>query len=208
MQLEKALVGAVATARENARAPQSVTEAVALFGGGRRGASGLASALSGSTDKSSKEYKSALRNVERYMKGEAGQGGQARKPSAKTLEKLAGIGKQAAEQSVSRQMRVQGATISLQGDVLVESGGKHPDERARSINSVYLYPDQMAAILDKLDAKDVAGAADIFNHDLLSNYGFSDTAVRHGHAVITDVEELDMQAGENAGVVSPLIFDF
>lgn len=46
--------------------PATVDEAVEALGGGARGRSAVAQRISGTTDKSSREYKNARRNVERW----------------------------------------------------------------------------------------------------------------------------------------------
>ena len=185
-KLERELIGAIATARESVEPPANVTEAAALYGGNP----GLAAAIAGTSDKSSKEYKAALRNVQRYRKAEAGEGGQGRRPSAAVRDLLDKLGKQKAQASVDQQMRTQGASVNVTGDVIVSPGGKRPDVRYdKEMPDVYLFPEDMAAILDKLDAGDHAGAADIFNQAFLSSYGIS------AAAVITDVADMDITAG-------------
>jgi hypothetical protein len=64
-----------------ATAPVTVAEGVAAFGGGSRGRSALAQEMAGTRDKKSKAYKTAMRNLQRYM---AAEGKQRRRPKTLT----------------------------------------------------------------------------------------------------------------------------
>ena len=189
MRPEQAIIGALATAQASAQAPANITEAIKMFGGGARGKSAIAQELAGTGDKKSKEYKAALRNVERYYKAESGEGGQGRRPRAAMQEKLRKLGEAQAKASVKQQMRAQGASVKTSGDVKVSN-----DERYRDLPELYIFPEEMAAILDAYDAGNFDRMADEMNAALFEAYD-----VRR--AVLTNVDGMDITAGMTAGAM-------
>lgn len=184
MRPEQAIIGAIVTARESAHAPATVTEAIEMFGGGKRGTSALAVELAGTSDKKSNAYKAALRNVERYRKGETGEGGETRKPGKAMREKLARIGEEQAKAGVERQMRSQGASIEASGTVRVSE-----DERDRELPELYVPGEEMATILDAYHAGDYGAMAGEFTAAVMEAYAMP------GIAHFTDIGQLDITAG-------------
>lgn len=185
-----AIIGAIETAQASAEVPHSITEAIALFGGGARGKSAIAQELSGTSDKKDKAYKAALRNVERYYKAERGEGGQGRKPSKATLAKLARINESQAKAGVKAQMRAQGASVKASGTVRVSE-----NERERgNIPELFISPDAMGKILDAYEAHQLVTMEDEFNEGFFDAYDLP--AGR-----FTDIDDIDMTAGATAGAV-------
>ena len=186
MRREAAIIGAIVTAQASTQAPGSIREAIYMAGGGAIGKSVIAQELAGTSNKSSKEYKAALRNVQRYYKAEEGAGGQGRYPRASMREKLQRIGQGLARQSVERQMRSQGATVKTAADVKVSD-----EIRYRPLPELYIFPEEMSAILDAYHSGDYEGMADMFSDALFDAYDLR-------NATLEDVDEMDITAGATA----------
>ena len=190
MRLEQALAGAIASIREStAPAPTSVAGIVDLFGGGKQGNSALAVELSGTTDKSSKAYKAALRNVERYN---APAGRQQRTPNAATQERLAKAAERKINADALAKIKAKGITVHLAGRVIVSPSGTRPDERERDISGVYIAPEDVAPMVDELAGRHMNAAADEFNAAFFDAYGM-------GFAIISNVDTLDIGLGDGDG---------
>jgi hypothetical protein len=82
------------------------------------GTSGLAQELSGTSDKKSREYKSAMRNVNRYI---APEGKQRRAPSKATQTRLNELAK---EKGMKPPAPTGGVGINLDGSIAVNGRGK------------------------------------------------------------------------------------
>jgi hypothetical protein len=188
MKLEPALAGALVAAQDQVTLPTSVTGISELFGDGARGVTGLANALYEAGVFHGKAS-SARRNVERWIKAEKGEGGQARHPSAQARAALDALAASRVDRATIRDIKRKGVHVSFSGEVVVSPGGKYPDARDKDIDA-YIPGEQAGAFLDALIARRLDEAGDKFNIELMQAYGIG------AAAIITDVEELSFTVGE------------
>jgi len=116
------------------------------------GTSGLAQRLAGTSDKKSKEYKSSLRNVNRYI---APAGKQQRKPSAATQQRMNQI---AREQKMKPPPPKGGVGVNLDGKIIV--GGSPDKARDREID-LDIAEEDWARLQDAAIDGDEAAAWDV-----------------------------------------------
>lgn len=131
--------------------PGSITEAAGLFGGTR----GLAEAL-GVTQ----------RSVQRYIKHEKGEGGEARKPGADILAKAREAGQEKAGEAALRKMRNGGLSAAYKG----EANGSNEDGRVRAFSFDVAPGDALDALLDAYEDGDRQTAAMAFEDALAESY--------------------------------------
>lgn len=133
-----------------------------LFGAtAREQRTNLAMAISGTTNKSSKEYRAARREVERIDAG-------TRRPGRRYRQAIlrAGRSRIAAEQRGNRMK------ITIKGELGPAGGAVHNrDYKRRRTISTVLEADDMDEILDRWELGDDAGAAEIFEELFGEAYG-------------------------------------
>jgi hypothetical protein len=147
------------------RRPYTPAQAERVFGGGAKGRSELAMALAGTTDKSSRAYKSARRNLERYA---AAEGKQRRAMGDKLRPKIntAAQTRQAAAK-LTGPIRVMWENPEIQ----VSS-----DRRQRPDLPAEISADRVAEIRELLEAGDERGATDLLVAASMADYMGSDRA--------------------------------
>lgn len=186
MEPTRAFRGAMAEALDSATGrttiPSSVADIVKLFGGGSAGLSSLAQALSGSQDRTSKAYKAARRNLERYT---APEGKQRRTPSKDTREKLAKLAEGKVNSDALAQMAARGVRVTVSGRVLVSPGGKRSDERERDID-VVIAPEDVKPFTDEYAARHFSDAFTEFSASFFDAWGIGPAAI------FTDISALDI----------------
>lgn len=127
--------------------------------------SAVAQMMAGTSDKKSREYKAALRTVQRYLKGERGESGQTRgtkRPHVHTTRRVA-------RAVVHERLREDSVIVSDLGGEINVSG---EEGRTRSIPFEERIPnDIMASALDLYDAGDREAAADLLIGSYLDAYG-------------------------------------
>lgn len=158
----EALTGALTTLYERASVVDRMTysQASDTFGGNGP----LAASIAGTTDKRSNEYKTAIRTVQRYIKGEKGEGGQTRGTKKPPLLSIRRFGRAV----VNQHMRRDGVTVEGVAATIAISG----DTRERDIGAtVELGPDEASAVLDLMDAGDADAAAATFFDKWADEYG-------------------------------------
>lgn len=102
----------------------SIDELAEQFGDTtRQQNAGMAAALAGTADKTSKAYKAKLRSVQRWRKG-------TRKPSRGSLRQLGGISPRRGGPHVDR-MRRRGAAVTINGQFDVKTGARGKKRRDR-----------------------------------------------------------------------------
>lgn len=127
----------------------------------------IAAALAGTTDKRSHEYRAAIRNVQRYRRGE-------RTPSERTTSVLARIVGERPRTAATEPYR-SGATVTLSGAMRVSK-----DVRRRSL-TIEVPGEYTGEPCDLYDAGDTADAAEAFDVAVWDAYGVP----------AADLEELD-----------------
>lgn len=154
----------------------SFTRAAEEFGGNSQ----LAQAIAGTSDKQSHEYKSAMRTVQRYIKGESGGGGQTRGTKRPAMVTLRRSGKAIVE----RKLRAKGVTVEyLEAEVTVSD-----DTRYRSIPAqVSIGDGPINDVLDHMDAGDADGAAAELLRVWTEEYGLPEY---EAGTTISDMESL------------------
>jgi len=158
----EALTGALTTLYERASVVDRMTytQAAETFGGNGP----LAASIAGTTDKGSNEYKTAIRTVQRYIKGERGEGGQTRGTKKPPLLSIRRFGRAV----VNQHMRRDGVTVAGVAATLTISS----DVSERDIGTVVeLGPGAAGAVLDLMDAGDADAAAATFFDNWGDEYG-------------------------------------
>lgn len=129
----------------------------------------MAAALAGTDDKSSREYRNALRSVQRYR---AGEGKQRRTASPLRLRII-----------VESRRRVSSVSAKVRGLIEVSS-----DKRRRGVPAGPAIPIDASDVIAAHNAGDTAGAADAFEAAFGAAYGVP--------LSILDVDELELEAGD------------
>ena len=169
MRLPEALTRALNNVQVG-RVPQTPRGQIRYVGGN----AAMAMALSETTDKKSKAYKTALRNVERWLKGTT-------RPSAQSRARLAAAAQREAARRGANALRRRGATVDVHGMVIVSR-----DERFRDIEGVQLSGAAMQQILELWEQGERGAAAEVFQDLFFDSYAGPNMA----GAVITEVEDL------------------
>jgi hypothetical protein len=144
----------------------------------RERAAAAAEALSGTSDRSSREFRNARRNWYRWMRGE-------RHPSAESTTRLQeAVRRRMAGRRLDR-LREEGATVELEGE-----HGATGYEKVRGTPSVvYLSPEQMADVVDAWTAGDEDEAVRRFGQR------FGESYAQSSDWRILDVDRLTLRAG-------------
>jgi hypothetical protein len=140
--------------------PVSAEQAVAEFGGGARGRSALAQELAGTSDKKSRAYKTAMRNLQRYA---ASQGKQRRTMGAKLRPRI------------TRAVQIKRAAARLKGPITVKWIAptlvvSADPERSRPDFSVTLSDEQLDDVREHLASGDDQEAIDVLAAESMAVY--------------------------------------
>lgn len=157
-----------------AEAPETFTEASELYAGDLPA---MAAAIAGTTDKRSREYRAALRNLQRYRQG-------TRRPSTRTLERMRRVSTPLARRRRLSDIRANGFTASLAALVRVSA-----DERFRQIDAQYVPPEALGRFVDAAERGRWGAAADAFGAAFFNAYGIG------AGATLLDVDSLNIESG-------------
>jgi hypothetical protein len=147
-----------------ARAPATIDRAIAEFGGGTRGRSSLAQAMAGTSDKKSKAYKSAMRNIQRYTAAE----GRQRRVPKKLLPRITREMERRREREAAANIKGP-VTVIWQDPVIRVS----EDERDRPDLEVRLSDDDLDEFREHLAAGDNRAAVNALAEASLEAWGVS-----------------------------------
>jgi hypothetical protein len=138
--------------------PVTTDEAVAAFGGGTRGRSALAQAIAGTSDKKSRAYKTAMRNLQRYS---AAEGRQRRTPKKLTPK-------------ITKAVQLRRAAERLRGPIEIRWLGPvikiSADERQRLDLDATLSDAELVEVRDHLARGDDQAAIDALADASLADY--------------------------------------
>jgi hypothetical protein len=184
--LEDALGDAIERANERELQTAPIEQTYAMFGTSSRTQNpAMAMALAGTSDKSSREYRNAMRQVQRWR---APAGKQRRAPSAAARRRLAATAPKPARPQAPQKWRQQGAGIKVTGRPVFSAA---PELKPRTIDKgrnggpLRLDADQLGPVLDAWDAGDPEAAADMLVEAIGDEWG---AALED----IEDVTELEM----------------
>jgi hypothetical protein len=140
------------------------------FGGGSRGRSRLAIEISGSSDKKSKEYKAAMRNLQRYA---AGAGKQQRRPK-QMQTKLRGAWQKEQVRRTINELRGKTVRVSIIAPTIHVSG----DWRQRNTTiSEEITPQEWEAFANLAESSSQQEAVDALMGAVMDAYGISGASV-------------------------------
>jgi hypothetical protein len=161
----------------------SLEQLIELFGGGAKGRSRLAQEISGTKDKKSKEYKTAMRNLQRYT---AGEGKQTRKPKqVQTKLRRAWLNEEALKTIESLHGKV--VRVSLTAPKIHVSG----DLRVRQMTrSEIIAPNVVDEFIDLARMGEHDRAIDALMEGWLDSYGISTSGT------IADASDLTIRGNE------------
>lgn len=128
----------------------------------------LARLLAGSDDRRSREYRNALRRVQRYR---AGPGHQHRTPPPEVRTRLQRTARRLAAARRRRELTQRPSWVEISGSIEVSQ-----DRRRRTVGSP-LPAEAMADVIDTWQSGDRAGAADSFQEAFADQYGVSGLAI-------------------------------
>ena len=144
------------------RRPVTADEADAAFGGGTRGRSALAQAIARTSDKKSRAYKAAMRNLQRYA---AAEGKQRRTPKG---------GARGLTPKITKAVQVRRAAERLRGPIMIRWVGPvikvSDDERQRLDFDAELSDADLAEVREHLAAGDDQAAIEALAAASLANY--------------------------------------
>lgn len=143
-------------------APVTAEEAVTAFGGGTRGRSALAQEMAGTTDKKSRAYKNAMRNLQRYM---AAEGRQRRRPKITTPRITRAVERQRERQLAER---IRGPITVIWQDPVIRVS---QDERDRPDLEVNLPDDMLEDFREYLASGNERGALNALAEASLEAWG-------------------------------------
>lgn len=149
---------------EREMGPMGPREAVQSLGGGRAGRSALARELSGTSDRSSRAYKSALRNVDRWTTQSAGQ---RRTPSRASAQRVQNIGQR---RELLEQIKRGERSIVVTAELEIDPSPDGTEEgmRPREVQQV---PVEDNGWVDAALAGNMDEAAELFGEAMLDAYG-------------------------------------
>ena len=157
----------------------SIQRVVELLGGGSRGRSALAQQLAGTTDKRSREYKNAQRNVNRWT---TERGAERRTPRGVNAQRIQATGQRRELGQRLRQARI---TASAELEVDPSPDGTEAGMRPRDIQDVEIEDKRWVDAFE--DSRD-DDAAQLFGEALLDAY---EPTLRD--SAIGDVESLHLE---------------
>ena len=166
MALNPDLIRSAVGAR--ARAPVTVDQAVTEFGGGTRGRSALAQAIARTSDKKSRAYKTAIRNLQRYS---AAEGRQRRAPKTLTPRITRAVERQREREAAAK---IRGPVTIIWQDPVVRVS---QDERERQDIEVELSDDMLEDFREYLAAGNERGAVNALAEASLAAWGVSDAEI-------------------------------
>jgi hypothetical protein len=138
--------------------PVTADEAISEFGGGARGRSALAQAIAGTSDKKSRAYKAAMRNLQRYS---AAEGKQRRTPKKLTPQ-------------ITKAVQMKRTAARLKGPITIRWTGPvikvSDDERQRLDFDAELSDEDLAEVREHLEAGDDQAAIDALAAASLADY--------------------------------------
>jgi hypothetical protein len=139
-----------------------VEEAITAFGGGTRGRSALAQEIAGTRDKKAKAYKTAMRNLQRYV---AAEGRQRRRPKTMTPRITRAVERQRARATAER---IRGPVTVIWQDPVVRVSR---EERDRPDIEVNLADEMLEDFREALAGGDERGALNALATASLESWG-------------------------------------